>query len=207
LKQAGQLTPFPDAANLVTVTVRSDTAFQPGDVIIISGLVGARPLPDVIFKDDYARVVLTANGPSNDHLLFHHRGSPRDTGNGIWMQCDANSHTCNLEDYYTSSELHLAEALLIESGRKFSFAFSLINPVRGSGAVSAPARLTISAWRGDSHLIQTSEFEQDGIRVPNVSSGLSAGDAKVLVVRMRSYYNIRSDRSTSRKWPDTAVWP
>jgi len=211
LKRAGQQTPFPNAVNLITITVRSNVPFQLDDVIVISGLVGARPLPSMLFVNDYARVQLSANGISEDFRLFSHDGSTNQKGTGSWMQCNSDGRTCNFEGACSSSELHLRVAQSIESGRSLIFSFPLVNPVKDSPIAvipgqdvvcrtcSAPATLLISATRGsNTQFVKPSPFSLDAIRVPDVSVGLQAGEAQVLVIRSRSMIISRIAQSNNR---------
>jgi len=211
LKRAGQQTPFPNAVNLITITVRSNVPFQLDDVIVISGLVGARPLPSMLFVNDYARVQLSANGISEDFRLFSHDGSTNQKGTGSWMQCNSDGRTCNFEGACSSSELHLRVAQSIESGRSLIFSFPLVNPVKDSPIAvipgqdvvcrtcSAPATLLISATRGsNTQFVKPSPFSLDAIRVPDVSVGLQAGEAQVLVIRSRSMIISRIAQSNNQ---------
>jgi hypothetical protein len=201
VKQAGQQTPFPNAVNLITITIRSNVPFQLDDVIVISGLVGARPLPRMLFVSDYARVQLSANGIWEDFRLFSHDGSDNERGTGSWMQCNSDGRTCNFEGACSSSELHLRVAQSVESGRNLTFSFPLVNPVKDSpmAVISAPATLLISATRGsNTEFVKPSPFSQDAIRVPDVSVGLQAGEAQVLVIRSRSMIISRIAQSNNR---------
>ena len=201
LKKAGQQSSLPNDLNTVTVTVKSNIPFQPGDVIVISGLVGARPLPNVLFVDDYARVELSANGDSTDFRLFSHDGTQEERGTGSWMQCNSDGRTCNFEGACSSSELHLRVFQSIDSGTDLTFSFPLVNPVKDSSAVlmSEPATLLISATRGsDQEFVKPSSFLLDADRVPDVSVGLQAGEARVLQIRSRSMIISRIAQSENR---------
>ena len=127
-----QLTNLPDAVNHISVTLQSNVPFESKDRIIISGLVGSRPLPEVLFVDDFGQLSLIQHGVSQDHLLFSRPTGTLEqgfiAGTGAWMQCNSKSLTCNIEKSCESSELHLEVISRIDAGTTLTFKFPLINP-------------------------------------------------------------------------------
>ena len=177
LKRASQTSNLPDSLNRVSVTLSGNIAFRAYDMVIISGLVGARSLTDILFIEDYGTVSLLPNPDHNgvvkqDRNLFSRPSAASGAwspGTGAWMQCNSEGKTCNAEISCVSSEIHLQLTGHVAAGQNLTFAFQLLNPSKPytPGDSLTPMKLQVHAKRGLASLIAKAEFESQ-VEIPSV---------------------------------------